>query len=240
MQPIIKIVDVSKHFGKNQVLKDINLKITEGRILGLIGQSGSGKTTLLRTILGIYSPTKGDITIHGKKTTGTKPKEIGFASQEYSFYPRLTIEENLKFYGEMYKIPRNTLKSRISKLLALFELTKARKTKAQNISGGMKRRLDIAIAILHNPEIIILDEPTTGLDVVLREKIWGLLEKIRAEGMTIIVSSHDLEELQQHCTDIAFLRQGYIYDPQTLKEYQKQYPKATLQTIFKSWYIEEK
>lgn len=212
----------------------------KGSILGLVGQSGSGKTTIIRIILGLYNPDKGTIYLNGIISNNRKTKRIGFASQEYSFYPRLTVEENLHFYGDIYNLTKKEIESRIDKLLQIFELNYARKVRSENLSGGMKRRLDIVIALLPNPDVIILDEPTTGLDVVLKEKMWDLIAKINKGGITVIVSSHDLVEIQEHCTDVAFIREGHVFDTEILKEYQKKYKLKSLSDVFKALYIEGK
>ncbi|MBS3113416.1 ABC transporter ATP-binding protein [Candidatus Woesearchaeota archaeon] len=237
---IIELKDVSKHFYNQEILKLVNLKIRENSILGLIGQSGAGKTTLIRIILGLYTPTTGEIYIKGKLATNNQNRQVGFASQEYSFYPRLTVEENLKFYGTMYRMTKNALENRIDELLEMMELAHAKKIRSSKLSGGMKRRLDIALALLNRPHILILDEPTTGLDIVLKEKIWAMIEKIKKTGITIIISSHDLEELEEHCTDIAFVREGFVYSPEQLKEYSKKYHPLKLSDLFKTWYVEKK
>jgi len=239
MEEVIQLNKVNKYFGNNHVLKNIDFGLNKGQIMGLVGQSGAGKTTLIRVLLGIYKPESGTIEMNGVKGANKLKYKIGFASQEYSFYPRLTVAENMEFFGKMYAIPKKEISKRMKNLLETVELSHAKKTRAEKLSGGMKRRLDIAIALINNPEILILDEPTTGLDVVLKDKVWSLIEKINKEGITVIVSSHDLGDLEIHCKEISFIRNGYMYASHELKEYMRKHRLRSLAQVFKELYQEK-
>lgn len=221
--PLIEFKNVSQNFNGKNVLQDVNLTINQHQILGLVGRSGSGKTTLFRLFLRIYKPSKGKIYFNGKKVNDKIKQKVGFASQENSFYPRLTVEENLRYFGCMYNLPKKLLRTRIDRLLELMQLENSRKVWAKNLSGGMKRRLDLAIALVHDPDVLILDEPTTGLDIILNENIWQLILKIKEHGKTIIVSSHNLEEIEKHCTEIAFVSHGQVVEWEKLKKLKKKY-----------------
>lgn len=231
-QPIIEFKGVSKHFKKKTVLDNVNFAIEDDEIIGLVGRSGAGKTTLFRLFLGIYKPSSGEIFFQGKKITSKIKKDVGFASQENSFYLTLTVEENLRYFGMVYNLPSKEVKKRIGKLLKLMQLEGARKTKAMNLSGGMKRRLGLAIALIHDPSILILDEPTTGLDIIIGENIWNLIMKINKLGKTVIVSSHNLTEIEKYCTAIAFISKGQVTE---WKELQKLKKKCRLSTLFKRY-----
>ncbi|MBT4540046.1 ABC transporter ATP-binding protein [Candidatus Woesearchaeota archaeon] len=228
MPKLIEFVNIDKAFKTHKILDNLNLSINQGDLIGLIGKSGEGKTTLLRVLIGFYKIDSGSIIFKDKditKKTSLIRDVVGFCTQDNSFYPELSIEENLFYYGRLYKIKRRKLKQTISKLLDLVDLTNHKKKLAGRISGGMKRRLDFAISLVHEPEILILDEPTTGLDPIIRKSIWDLIDKINKDGTTIIVSSHLLDFIQEKCNKIGILNKGdvQIYTMQTLK---KRYPKA--------------
>jgi ABC-2 type transport system ATP-binding protein len=208
--PIIEFIEVSKLFNDKIVLDNVNLKIKENQLLGLVGISGAGKTTLFRLLLQLYEPDKGKIEYKGKKITTDFKQVVGFASQEGSFYPKLTIMENLEYFGKMYGLKKETLIENANSILETIGLVESINKRADKLSGGMKRRLDFAIALIHNPQIIIFDEPTTGLDVIIKDDIWALINKIHKLGKTIIISSHNLVELEQNCQKIIFVKEGQV------------------------------
>lgn len=235
MQHCIEFQDITKTFGNTKVLRSLNLRIEEQDLIGLIGRSGEGKTTLLRTLIGFYKPDSGKIIFKNKeitKNTRILRNAVGFCTQENSFYPELTIEENLHFFGKLYGIKRSTLKTRAEELLKLVELYEKKGKLASEISGGMKRRLDFAIALIHDPEILILDEPTTGLDPIIRQSIWDLIAHINKQGKTIIVSSHLLDFIEDKCKKIAVLKRGDI-EMYNMKMLRQKFPdKRTLTQMF--------
>jgi ABC-2 type transport system ATP-binding protein len=228
--PILKIQNISKRFFKKKILRSISLDIYEGEIFGIIGASGSGKTTLLKTVIGYLGPEEGDVKFrydYFLKKKGREGKPIyasvykqqkiaknifGFASQEPSFYSKLTVRENLKYFGSLYNMNKKALDSNIEILLSLMDLKHAEKTLAKDLSGGMERRLDIACALMHDPEVLILDEPTSDLDPLLRAHIWSLVQKINKKGTTIILASHHLSEVEHFCSRIAIIKEGKIID----------------------------
>jgi ABC-2 type transport system ATP-binding protein len=227
MPELIKFQNIDKTFKTHKVLDELNLSINKGDLIGLIGKSGEGKTTLLRVLIGFYKIDSGQIIFREKditKKTNIIRDAVGFCTQENSFYPELTIEENLWYYGRLYKINRRTLKQQIPRLLKLVDLTNHKKKLSGNISGGMKRRLDFAISLVHDPEILIMDEPTTGLDPIIRKSLWDLIDKINKEGKTIIVSSHLLDYIQDKCNKIGFLSKGKV-NVTTMTKLKKKYPK---------------
>ncbi len=228
--PILKIQNISKRFSKKKILRNIGLDIYEGEIFAIIGASGSGKTTLLKTIIGYLGPEEGDVKFRydyflkkkgreGKPTYASVYRQqkiakniFGFASQEPSFYSKLTVRENLKYFGSLYNMHKKALDSNIEILLSLMDLKHAEKTLAKDLSGGMERRLDIACALMHDPEVLILDEPTSDLDPLLRAHIWSLVQKINKKGTTIILASHHLSEVEHFCSRIAIIKEGKIID----------------------------
>ena len=206
--PFIQLVNVTKIFGKNIVLEGLNLEINYGEILGIIGKSGSGKTTLLNLVIGFLKADKGEVIFQSRKIekdVSNVNMQFGFSSQESSFYDKLSVEENLQYFGSLYKIDDNTLKKRITELLNFVGLEDYGKYLAINLSAGMKKRLDIACSLVHDPKILILDEPTSDLDPYLRRDILKLLKKINKEkSVTIAITSHLLDELDI-CDKIAIL-----------------------------------
>ena len=211
MEYIIELRNVVKLFKHYAVLQGLNFGVQKGQLLGLIGKSGEGKTTFLRVMIGFYKIDSGVILFQGKDVSKNAQqiiKHIGYCTQDNSFYPELSIYENLIFYGKMYGMKSAILKQRVEELLKLVDLTERKENVAGAISGGMKRRLDLAIALLHNPDILILDEPTAGLDPIMTKEIWNLIEDINKKGTTVIVSSHELDNLERKCTSIAVLSKG--------------------------------
>ncbi len=213
MNPIIQFSKISQRFKDTIVLNELNLTIFENEIFGLIGFSGSGKTTLLRDLMGFYKPTSGNIfykdsdLTHNHKVLKSK---VGFTTQNNSFYFKLKVEENLKYFGRLYGLKKEILEKRIDELLHLVRLFEYKKILSSKLSGGMQRRLDFAISLIHDPEILILDEPTTGLDPIIRSEIWGLIQHIHKTGKTIIVASHLFDEIETYCSRIGIMSNGKI------------------------------
>ncbi len=220
--PFIEIKGVSKTFGKNVVLNNLNLQIPYGEIFGILGKSGSGKTTLLNIITGFIHPDKGNIFFQSHDINYDifeVRRQFGFAAQEGSFYPNLTVEENLKYFGKMYNRDLKYIKNRIPKLLQLVELEKKENIAAGNLSAGMQKRLDIACSLIHDPKIVILDEPTQDLDPALRREILDLLKKInKEEETTIILTTHLLGEAEVICDKVAVLHNSTIIKQGTVEE----------------------
>ncbi len=225
---LLSFKHIVKVFNGKAVINDFNLTISEGEFFGFVGKSGAGKTTLLRLLLGFYKPDQGSI-YYAEKDITKKLEElrlhVGFCTQDNSFYPDLTIQENLMYYGQLYDIPGRKLAERIKELLSLVQLTGNEASFAGKISGGMKRRLDFAISMLHNPSILILDEPTTGLDPIIRRQVWDLMTKVNKAGKTIIITSHLLEFIEKHCECVGVLNHGRMLMTDTPKNLRKLYPK---------------
>lgn len=204
----IEIKNISKSYKKQKVLKDVSFNIETGEIFCLLGPSGAGKTTLIRLIMGMEKSNQGDIFILDKKVPNPQIIEgIGYTSQSDALYTDLSAEENMKFYCRLYKVPKNERKSRIEKCLGLVNLNEDAKKIVSNFSGGMKRRLSLAISLIHNPKILILDEPTVGMDPLLRKQIWQELYRLKEKGVTILITTHVMDEAS-YCDRLALLRNG--------------------------------
>lgn len=227
-EAIIVLKDFRKEFGQKLVLDKLNLEIKQGEIFGIVGMSGSGKTTILNSIIGFYQPEEGDVLFkdgENYKSVYKHPLHVnglfGFASQQASVYPRLTVEENLDHFGSLYNIPSKQKHDSIQQLLKLTKLEDSRTRLAVNLSGGMQKRLSIACALIHSPKVLILDEPTSDLDPLLRKQTWDLITRINENGTTVIIASHFLEELEHTCHNMAILHNAQLVavgSPDELKD----------------------
>ena len=210
----IQIENLVKKFGDLTAVNNIDLKIKKGEIFGLLGPNGAGKSTTINMILGLLSPTSGKISVNGIDMLREPEKakgQIGIVTQEPVVEPELTAEDNLMIFGRLYQIPKEELQEDIDFALKLSDLEGFRKAYAGTFSGGMKRRLETAKALMHAPQILLLDEPTTGLDVQNRTKIWDLLRKInREQNVTILMTTQYLEEADQLCNRIGKIDQGKL------------------------------
>ena len=228
-QPFIQFENITKSFGAKVILDKLSLNIPYRDIFGIIGKSGSGKTTLLSLLVGFLKPDKGQILFQSRdihRDLQSIQQQFGFAAQEGSFYPKLTVDENLWYFGKMYNIPTNVLKERIPELLRLVELEDAHDLIAWKLSSGMQKRLDIACALIHEPKVLILDEPTEDLDPALRNEILDLLHKINKEkDITIIITSHLLDEVEYICRDVAILDKKKVVDSGNINELKNKYAK---------------
>lgn len=229
----IKVDKVSKSFGKKQVLKDISLEIEEGKIYGFIGPSGAGKTTLVRLIVGMDRPDSGTITVLNKQVPSMEIlPEIGYMAQSDALYNDLTGEENLKFFASLYKLNKKQQKERIEYAASLVNLNSDLKRRVSVYSGGMKRRLSLAIALIQDPKILILDEPTVGIDPELRVGVWQELKRLRDEaGKTILVTTHVMDEAEK-CDYIGMVRDGSLITKGTPKQLKEFYQAGNLDEVF--------
>lgn len=217
----ISIQNVSKSFGKHEVLKHIRLDIHKGEIFGLLGPSGAGKTTLVKQLAGLDVPTSGEVYIFDKRMPSLQLIEkMGYMAQSDALYTELTAKENLEFFAALYGLKRKTREQRIKEVLELVQLTEHLHKPVSNYSGGMKRRLSLAISMLHQPELYLLDEPTVGIDPVLRRAVWKAFGMLRNEGKTLVVTTHVMDEAEK-CDRLGLMRDGRLIaigTPDELKE----------------------
>ncbi len=210
----IKVHEISKTFDKKQVLNKITLNVNSGEIVCLLGPSGAGKTTLIRLIIGAIKADSGEITIDDIKAPSIKLyNKVGFMPQNDALYNDLTGLDNLLFFGGLYKI--KNVRQRAMEVLNLLDLTDDKDKLVLNYSGGMKKRLSLAVALLHNPRFLLLDEPTIGIDPILRQTIWEQFYKLRDSGVCIIISTHVMDEAVK-CNRTALIYNGsLIYNDTT-------------------------
>ena len=200
---LMEVKGVTKRFKEKIVLYNVSLQIPERKIFGIIGKSGCGKTTLLNIIVGYMGANSGKVVCKGKRT-------FGFSSQACSFYGKLTVEENLRYFGRLQGMKSSTIRIRINDLVRMLGLADELNTLGNELSRGMQKRLDIACALIHNPLVLILDEPTADLDPILRRDILKIVKKINEAGTTIIITSHILGEIDYLCDEVAILDQGRV------------------------------
>lgn len=232
MAATIVINAVSKSFGKKLVLNQINLTVESGEIFGLIGPSGSGKTTLVKIIVGMDSPNHGDVQVLNTAVPDLKLlQRIGYMAQADALYSDLTGEENLAFFASLFKLKKNVQKERIAYAADLVNLTDDLKKKVQNYSGGMKRRLSLAVALIQDPDVLILDEPTVGIDPELRQSIWAELFRLKNAGKTILVTTHVMDEAEK-CDVLAMVRNGEVITSGTPAELKNHYRITSLEEVF--------
>jgi len=232
---LIEFKEVSKRFGKNIVFDLVSLSIPEGKITGIIGASGEGKSTMLKMIAGFYTPEKGHIYYRKreiKKDRKTISKIFGLAIEDGSFYEKLSVEENLFHFGKLYSVQKDILKKRVEELIGLVGLEKAKDTLAENLSVGMKKRLDLACSLVHNPAVLVLDEPTADLDPLLRKQMIGLIKDINSRGTTVILTTQLLEEAEEMCEKVLVLFNEKIIEEDNPKKIIKKYGCCNLDEVF--------
>ena len=208
----INVTDLTKRFDGEKVLRHINLDIQEGRITSLLSPSGHGKTTLIKCLVGIYVKDDGSIKLDGEEVENLSDV-AGYSFQENSFYEDLTVQENLRFYGVQKNVSDEDIAKKGNELLQTLGIHEKKDALAKNLSGGMRKRLDLTLTLIDDPDIVILDEPLAGLNKELRDKIHFLLRELKRAGKTVLLTTHLLEELEDFADDIIIMRDGEItYD----------------------------
>lgn len=209
----IKVENLAKSYGENKAVDGISFEVEKGELFGLLGPNGAGKSTTISMLSGLLNPTEGNIFIKGenivKKPMAAK-KVLGLVPQDIALYPTLTAKENLTFWGKMYNLSGKELKTRVQEVLQVVGLEDRQKDRIETYSGGMKRRINIAAALLHRPEILIMDEPTVGIDPQSRNHILETVKKLNANGMTVIYTSHYMEEVEFLCNRIGIVDHGKL------------------------------
>lgn len=234
---IVEVRDLSKRFGKLTALDKLNFDIYKGEIFGILGPNGAGKSTFISVLTTLCKPTQGDIFVKGfslREQSHKIKKSIGFVPQDIALYPMLTGMDNLRFWAGIYGMGGSLKKERIQEVLSIVRLGDRAKDKVENYSGGMKRRLNIAVALLHHPEILIMDEPTVGVDIQSRKYILDAIEGLRSEGRTVIFTSHYIDEMETLCDRLAIIDKGSIKSIGTVKELQVNYGKEKIEDIMLS------
>lgn len=231
-EPVIEIRGVSKVFGKLRALDNFTITINAGETYGLIGPNGSGKTTLIRAIVGLTKPTSGEVYILGQKMPSrTVAKDIGYMTQSSALYTELTIRENLNFFGTIYGLRGQRLKQCVEEVLETVDLADRASSIVETLSGGMKQRLSLATAMIHQPRLMLLDEPTVGIDPELRLYFWDHFARLNAKGVTIVVSTHHLDEASR-CHRLGLMRFGALLAQNKPSELTRLSGKPTMEEAF--------
>jgi ABC-2 type transport system ATP-binding protein len=207
-ETILRTFNLVKTFGANKALAGLDLEIKAGENFGLIGPNGAGKTTLMRILVGLLRPTSGSVEVLGLKPPHPSIKSaVGYMTQGEALYPDLTSRENLEFFASLYGVSRDKTRRRIDELLNLVELSARRESLARELSGGMKRRLSLASSLIHEPRLLLLDEPTAGVDPELRLAFWEHFKELRQKGVTLLITTHHLDEAIR-CDRLGLIRNG--------------------------------
>jgi ABC-2 type transport system ATP-binding protein len=218
-----------------EALKGIDLTIPEGSFFGLLGPNGAGKSTLIHCIMGLAIPSSGKASVFGNDVVDdyrAARAHVGLAPQDVNLDWFLTVEDTLDYHGGYYGMPKAERRERIDELLEAFSLTEKRHVNSRMLSGGMKRRVVLARALMHRPKMLILDEPTAGVDVELRLELWKYMQKVNKEGTTILLTTHYIEEAEQLCDNLALINNGKIIRTGTGDELKKHYKKKTLEDVY--------
>ena len=217
--PVLAVTDIRKRYGQTVALDGVSLAVEAGDLFGLLGPNGAGKTTLIKIICGLTDADSGEVRLFGEPFTRASrdlKRLVGIGTQDLAIYPDLSARENLRFFGKLYGLGDKELESRIDEVLSAVGLTERASDRAGTYSGGMKRRLNLAAAVVHGPKLLFLDEPTTGVDPQSRNHIFQQVRSLNAAGMTIVYTSHYMEEVQMLCTRIAILDNGRVLAADTL------------------------
>jgi ABC-2 type transport system ATP-binding protein len=209
---------LTKKFGDFTAVDGLDLKVEKGKIYGLLGPNGAGKTTTIKLLCGILKLTSGGAEVLDKEVPNKDlASSIGYMPQETALYLNLTVHQNMEFYGEIFELGKDKIRKREKQLLKFINLQKWRDTQVGNLSGGMKHRVSLACALMHEPEILFLDEPTIGIDPELRASFWSYFNKLKERGVTIFITTHYMDEAR-HCDRIGLMRSGRIIADGSPKE----------------------
>jgi len=224
---LITINNVTKSYNNKLVLGHVSLNLKSGECFGLIGPNGAGKSTLMKIIVGIINSDSGSVSLHDEKTVHWKNK-VGYVPQEIALQDMLTAEQNLATFGALYNLEKKFLQERMKEVLHDIGLYDRRKEKVNTFSSGMKRRLHIGCALIHEPHIIIMDEPTTGIDPQSRQHIFELIHHLKEKQCTVLYSSHHIEEVEKICDHVAFIDHGNILLTDSLRNIMDTYTSPSL------------
>ncbi len=233
---IIEVKNLTVAFGSFKAVDDISFEVKRGEIFGFLGANGAGKTTTIRTICGILNPTAGSVFVNGENvsnSTSVLKPHIGYMSQKFTLYPDLTVMENMYFAGSLYNMSRADIKARAAELFKFISLKENTDETVKNLSGGVKQMVALSATLLHNPALIFLDEPTAGTSPKTREDFWALIRALAAQGKTVFVTTHYMDEAE-YCARIVLMEQGKIIALDTPEKLKQTYKAANLEEVFLS------
>lgn len=221
---MLELKDISKSFGQRQALEDLSLELRPGEIFGLLGPNGAGKTTTINLLSGLLKADRGRVSIAGQPASEATKPLLGVMPQQNLLYQSLTCEENLDFFAKIYGLPRQLRRDRVQICLAAVNLSDRAASVVGSLSGGMQRRLSLAVAIVHQPKLVVLDEPSTGLDIEARYEVWELIRQLKQQGVTVLLTTHLLDEAERLCDRIGILKQGRLLAQGSLEELRRHIP----------------
>lgn len=234
MASAVQVAELAKVISDRIIVDRISFSVGEGEVFGLLGANGSGKTTTFNMLSGLLAPSSGSINILGKtvKEFRKSRPEIGFVTQDDSVYETLTVRENMEYFASQFGVRAGDSRERVKRLLSQMKLMEKSEVLASRLSGGMRKRLNIACSLVHDPKIIFLDEPTVGLDPVVRREIWAVIEELHSQNKTIIITSHYMEEIEHLCGRVAIMFAGRIVDSGTPSELKQKYKLKQMEDVF--------
>ena len=214
----VRLADIDKTLGARRVLDGLNLTIEQGEIYGLLGPNGSGKSTAINILCNLLDPDRGTVEIDGRPASAAARTALGICPQDIALYRDLYPAENLRFFAEIYGLAPSHASRRIAELVGLFGLETFARTPVAALSGGWQRRVNIAVALVHAPTLLVLDEPTAAVDVKARQELWLIIEALKKQGMTILLTTHHLEEAERLCSRVGILKDGRLAREGTIAE----------------------
>jgi ABC-2 type transport system ATP-binding protein len=231
---MLEIKSITKQFGEFTALQNISFSLKEKELVSLLGTNGSGKTTVIKIIVGFMEETSGKVMYNKRPMKQSeRARVIGWAPQEDSFYGNLTLFENMVYFGNLNDVPLKEARKKASELLKLLKLSHKKSTLAKNLSGGMKRRLNMAIALMHSPKILILDEPEAGVDPVSRVTLWEVVNEVKKQGTTILLVTHNLLETEHLADRLVLLDAGKVIFEDKPSKLTRKYKTKNIENAFK-------
>ena len=234
MDYAIEVKDLTKRFGSFTAVNSVSFSVEKGNVFGFLGPNGSGKSTTIRMLCGVLSPTSGTASVLGyniTKDTEDLRHNIGYMSQKFSLYEDLTVEENLDFYGGVYSLPKNVISGRKAEIIEMANLKGREKSLVGTLSGGLKQRLALGCAMIHKPQLLILDEPTAGVDPVSRRLFWQIIHTLSKQGITALVSTHYMDEAES-CDIVGFILYGDLLELDAPKDMIRKHEANNLEDVF--------
>ncbi len=228
---VLDIQNLSKAFGQRQVLTDLTLRLVPGEVYGLLGPNGAGKTTTINLLSGLLTPDMGKVLIAGQPASEATKPYLGVMPQQNLLYQSLTCRENLAFFAKIYGLQALLRFQSIQTCLKAVNLQNRTNSIVGDLSGGMQRRLSLAVAIVHQPKLVVLDEPTTDLDIEARYEVWELIRQLKHQGVTVLLTTHLLDEAERLCDRIGFLKQGTLLTQGSLAQLRSHIPAQEVVTV---------
>ncbi len=228
---VLDIQNLSKAFGQRRALTELTLKLLPGEVYGLLGPNGAGKTTTINLLSGLLRPDSGQVLIAGQPASEATKPYLGVMPQQNLLYQSLTCGENLAFFAKIYGLLSSQRSQRIQTCLQAVNLQDRVHSVVGSLSGGMQRRLSLAVAMVHQPKLVVLDEPTTGLDIEARYEVWELIRQLKQQGVTVLLTTHLLDEAERLCDRIGFLKQGQLLAQGSLTDLRRHIPAQEVVTL---------